>query len=176
MKSKYVRSNCWSGWKLSKKFSRKGVWWMETCGHHEAQNMRHRLLQSSFFSPYYTQIHWTAFFPFSPIHSQGLMYLYDLILLMRSHLTVTFGLHHICRYIRLHRFSFLFPPHTEAHVQYDLVALSCMIWSLGSLVCDMILHLIHVQYNLLVLSCTISISEPPLLRYLVLGGFRSLST
>ena len=56
MKSKYVRSNCWSGWKLSKKFSRKGVWWMETRGCHEAQNMRHRLLQRSFFSPYYTQI------------------------------------------------------------------------------------------------------------------------
>ena len=35
---------------------------------------------------------------------------------------------------------------------------------------DMILLLVHVRYGLLVLSCTISISEPPLLRYLVLGG------
>ena len=33
-----------------------------------------------------------------------------------------------------------------------------------------------VRYDLSSLSCTISISEPPLLRYLVLGEYRSLST
>ena len=33
-----------------------------------------------------------------------------------------------------------------------------------------------VRYDLVVLSCTISISEPLILRYLVLGEFRSLST
>ena len=40
-------------------------------------------------SPYCMQIHWTASFPLSPIHSQGLMYFYDSILLMRSHLTTS---------------------------------------------------------------------------------------
>ena len=48
-------------------------------------------------------------------------------------------------------------PHTEAHVRYDLLASPCTIRSL-------------------VLSCTISISEPPLLRYIGLGELRSLST
>ena len=41
------------------------------------------------FLPYYTQIHRTAFFPLSPILSQGLLYFYDLILLTRSHLTAS---------------------------------------------------------------------------------------
>ena len=36
--------------------------------------------------PYYTQIHRTAFFPLSPILSQGLLYFYDLIWLTRSYL------------------------------------------------------------------------------------------
>ena len=41
---------------------------------------------------------------------------------------------------------------------------------------DTILRLVYVRYDLVALSCMISISEPPLLRYLVLGEFRSLST
>ena len=52
------------------------------------------------------------------------------------------------RHVGLPRFLFLSLPFTEAHVQYDLDAFSC----------------------------TISISEPHILQYLVLGEFRSLST
>ena len=39
--------------------------------------------------PYYTQIHRTAFFPLSPILSQGLLYFYDLIWLTRSYLVAS---------------------------------------------------------------------------------------
>ena len=43
-----------------------------------------------FFSlPYYTQIHQTAFLPLSPILSQGLVYFYDVILLIQSYFTTT---------------------------------------------------------------------------------------
>ena len=64
--------------------------------------------------------------------------------------------------------SFLFspPPHRSP----------CTIQSRISPVCNMISCFVHVQYDLWVLLCMISISEPPLLQYLVLGEFRSLST
>ena len=45
------------------------------------------VLHSSFSLPYYTQTHQTAFFPFSPILPQGLVYFYDPTLLIQSHLT-----------------------------------------------------------------------------------------
>ena len=52
-------------------------------------------------------------------------------------------------------------------VRYDLAALTCTIRSGSSHLYDMIL---------LIIRCTISISEPHILRYLVLGAFRSLTT
>ena len=66
--------------------------WLE--GHnlttmHPTAKLAPRLLHLSFPSPYYTQIHRTAFFLLFPIHSQGLMYFYDLILLIRSHLVAS---------------------------------------------------------------------------------------
>ena len=64
------------------------------------------------------------------------------------------------RYIGLHRFFSHF-PHTEAHVRYDLA---------DAFLPDAISSLVLVRYDLLPFRCTISISEPPLLRYLVLGG------
>ena len=72
------------------------------------------------------------------------------------------------RYIGLHRF--LFPFLTSIHRS------PCMIQSRVSLVYDTISRLSCVRYNLASLLCTISISEPPLLRYVVLGEYRSLST
>ena len=72
------------------------------------------------------------------------------------------------RYIGLHRFLFFFCyPFTEAHVRYYLV---------GVLLYDTISRLSCVWWDLICLSCTISISEPPLLQYLVLGEYRSPST
>ena len=59
---------------------------------------------------------------------------------------------------------FFFYPYTVAHVRYDLAA-SFLFYP--------------VRYDLtasFALPCTISILEPRILRYLVLGGFRSLST
>ena len=58
-------------------------------------------------------------------------------------------------------FPFLFLPPTEAHVQYNLK--------------------VSVRYDAILsisksLSCTISISEPPLLQYLVSGELQSLLT
>ena len=52
----------------------------------------------------------------------------------------------------------------------------CTIRSWVFPVYDTISRLSPVRYDLTSLSCTISISEPPLLRYLVLGECRSLST
>ena len=80
-------------------------------------------------------------------------------------LCVTFGLHFIRRYIGLHR-SFLTIPTPKP----------CTIRSQVLLVYDMILRLGYVRYDLPTRPCTISISEPPLLRYLGLGELRSLST
>ena len=72
------------------------------------------------------------------------------------------------RYIGLHRFLFLFCyPFIKAHVQYYLI---------GVFLYNMISGLSCVRYDLACLLCTISISEPPLLRYLVLGEYRSPST
>ena len=64
-------------------------------------------------------------------------------------------------------FPISFLPFTEAHVQYDLATLTCTIRSDDSSLYDTILS---------VVGCTISISEPRILQYLVLGEFRSLST
>ena len=75
---------------------------------------------------------------------------------------------HTLMHTLLHTFSF--PPHTEAHVQYNLVNLSCMIQSGGvtfrtSLICRYVgLHRFfsyfpyleaHVRYDLVCLSCMI---------------------
>ena len=80
---------------------------------------------------------------------------------------VTFGLHLIRRYIGLHRLFLSFSP--PSHWS------PCTIQSCGLSMYDTISRLFHVRYDLTSLSCTISISEPPLLRYLVLGEYRSLS-
>ena len=61
------------------------------------------------------------------------------------------------RYIGLHRFLFL-TSHSSKPMYDTISKLSCVR-------CDLVLFL-----------CTISILEPPLLRYLVLGEYRSLST
>ena len=42
---------------------------------------------------------------------------------------VTIGLHHLHRRIGLHRFLAFSLPYTEAHVRYDLAALTCTIRS-----------------------------------------------
>ena len=63
--------------------------------------------------------------------------------------------------------SYLSLPYTEAHVRYDLAVPTCTIRSCSSYLYDTIL---------LIIRYTISISEPHILRYLVLGEFRSLST
>ena len=78
---------------------------------------------------------------------------------------VTFGLHSYTDTLDC-IVSFLTPPHQSP----------CTIRSRAFLVYDMISSLSCIRYDLLVLSCTISISEPPLLQYLGLGEFRSLST
>ena len=96
------------------------------------------------------------------------------------------------RYIRLLCSYFYSFPHTEA-VTFGLHSnagtLDCIVSFLISLhrspctiqshvlfVYDMISRLVHVRYNLSMPHCMISISEPLLLRYLVLGEFRSLLT
>ena len=48
-----------------------------------------QLLQSFLLSPYHTQLCRTVLFPLSPIISQGLMYFYDSILQIRSHLVAS---------------------------------------------------------------------------------------
>ena len=64
-------------------------------------------------------------------------------------------------------FSFSSFPLTEAHVQYNLV--TCTMY-------DVISCSSFVRYYLAFVRCTISISEPLLLQYLVLGELRSLLT
>ena len=78
---------------------------------------------------------------------------------------VTFGLHFIHRYVGLHCFFLTIPTPKP-----------CTIRSQVLLVYNMILRLGYIRYDLLTRPCTISISEPPLLRYLGLGELRSLST
>ena len=76
---------------------------------------------------------------------------------------VTIGLHHLRRHVGLPRFFSLPSLHHSP----------CTIRSSGL----RLFH--HVRYDLaasFALPCTISISEPRILRYLVLGEFRSLST
>ena len=76
---------------------------------------------------------------------------------------VTIGLHHLRRHVGLPRFFSLTPLHHSP----------CTIRS------DDFLVAYTVRYDLVasfVLPCTISISKPLILRYLVLGEFRSLST
>ena len=72
-------------------------------------------------------------------------------------------------HMQIHRtasFLFLISPHRSP----------CTIQSCDLSLYDMIWHLVSVRYDLWVLLCTISILKPPLLRYLVLGEFRSLLT
>ena len=80
-------------------------------------------------------------------------------------LNVMNGLHFTRRYIGLHRFF--------SHI---LTLKPCMIRSCCFPVYDTISLLLCVQYDLPDCSCMISILEPPLLQYLGLGEFRSLST
>ena len=80
---------------------------------------------------------------------------------------VTIGLHITTQIHQTALFSFFFLPHTEAHVWYDLMVPSLY---------DKILWLFLIRYDLLTFPCTISISEPRLRRYSVLGELRSLST
>ena len=76
---------------------------------------------------------------------------------------VTIGLHHLRRYVGLPRFLFLTPLHRSP----------CTIRSDDFLVAYAVRYDLAGSFGLL---CTISISEPLILRYLVLGEFRSLST
>ena len=89
--------------------------------------------------------------------------------------------------VRYNLMSFLCTIRSHVFLVYDTISrLSCVWYNLTSFLCtirshvflvyDTISRLSHVRYNLTVPSCTISILEPPLLRYLVLGEFRSLST
>ena len=67
-------------------------------------------------------------------------------------------------------------PSTVAHVRYDL-ATSCRVF--GAIRSSDHRVISFVRYDLpasFALLCTISISEPLILQYLVLGEFRSLST
>ena len=77
-------------------------------------------------------------------------------------------------------FPFLLFPTIEAHVRYrshghllynNICCLTRVRYDLLPVLCRF-----DVQYDLATFHCTISISEPPLLRYLVLGELRSLST
>ena len=73
---------------------------------------------------------------------------------------VLIGLHLTRRYIGLHHLFF--------HLFHSSKPMYDTIW-----------QVLHVRYDLeahFCLSCTISIAEPPLLQYLVLGELRSLST
>ena len=72
-------------------------------------------------------------------------------------------------------FSYLFLPYIEAHVRYDLAVPLCTIRSCGFPLYDMISWLLSMRYYLPTSTCMISISDPRILRYLVLGEFRSLS-
>ena len=79
---------------------------------------------------------------------------------------VTIGLHLPTQLHRTASFFFLTSLHRSP----------CTIRSRVSSMYDTISRLFHVRYDLSSLSCTISISEPPLLRYSVLGEYRSPST
>ena len=79
------------------------------------------------------------------------------------------------RYIGLHCFSLFSLPNTKAHVRYDLVAFSVR-YDLVAFSVRYDLVALFVRYNLSTSTCTISISEPHILRYLVLGELRSPST
>ena len=73
-------------------------------------------------------------------------------------------------------FSSPFVLYPEARVRYDLVSRSCTIRSGVSFVYDTILRLGWIRCDLATRFGTISISEPHILRYLVVGELRSLST
>ena len=82
-------------------------------------------------------------------------------------LHVTIGLHSHTQIHRTASFTFFFL--TSVHRS------PCTIRSCWRSMYDTILLAFPVRYDLESLSCTISISEPPLLRYAVLGEYRSLS-
>ena len=65
---------------------------LQTCktGTHATCHILQQQCVTFLFSPpYYMQICWTASSPLSPLLSQGLMYFYDSILLLRSHLATS---------------------------------------------------------------------------------------